>query len=126
MLEHAPSEVPGGDDTGLSDIMTSHNPSLNTRSPIHGDLGRSVNEDTPQITKMEPSGDIADLTSAKLPLPHQVEETNGVDEHRIHHDPLEGGTVDHDHHDPLNDRSSPTRSSSTGFTLSLLLPVPFT
>ena len=28
------SEVPGRDDTGLSDIMTSHNPSLKTHSPF--------------------------------------------------------------------------------------------
>ena len=37
-----------------------------------GGLGRAANEDTPQTSRMEPSGDIANLTSTKSPLPHQV------------------------------------------------------
>ena len=40
---------------------------------------------------MEPSGDITILTSTKLPLPHQVRDTKGVDviyEHYTHHTPL--------------------------------------
>ena len=62
---------------------------------------------------MEPSGDITILTSTKLPLPHQVGDTKGVDviyEHRTHHIPLEEGSLNQKHCGHLNDRSSPMTS----------------
>ena len=82
---------------------------LATKPPC--DLRSAANEDTPQITQMNPGGDIASLTSAKLPLPYQVEGTKSIEaiyEHRVHHDPLERGPVNLIHHGPLNDRIRPT------------------
>ena len=80
---------------------------LATQPP--GGLGHATNRDTPQTSQMEPSGDIANLTNTKLPLPHQVGDTKDVDviyEHHTHHNPLEEGIINHEHRAPLNDRSS--------------------
>ena len=103
---HDPTQ--GRDTTGnsMGEVADSN---LTTKPPC--DLRSAANEDTPQITQMNPEGDITSLTSAKLPLPYQVEGTKGIEaiyEHRVHHDPLERGSVDLIHHVLLNNRSRPT------------------
>ena len=94
----------------MDDISTKETDSYLAAEPPGG-LGHAANEDTPQTTQMEQGGNVANLTSTKLPLPHQVGETKGVDviyEHRTHHNPLEGVIVNHEHRSPLNNRSSTT------------------
>ena len=95
---------------------TSHPPDATTtpsKTKVpHLFLGEvSDEEDTDPDAKEHATGRVTSREDTKPPLPHQAGETSGVDvfyEHHIHHDPLEVGPVDHKHHGPLNDKSSPT------------------